>query len=158
MAKKYIHKALSVGLSLALCAGLVAPALAASFNDLQQAIRHTGESQTYGADSDGNGGITAWTSTDEAGKTVINVQLNDTVQRESGEGTIAFNRENNVILDLNGHTVKGSNEDGTAAGKGGAIFNVTRGNLTIQDNSDEKTGTITGGNNASNGGGIVVTG
>lgn len=38
MAKKFFTKALSVGLSLTLCAGLVAPALAASFTDLQDAI------------------------------------------------------------------------------------------------------------------------
>lgn len=38
MAKKYFQKALSVGLSLALCAGMVAPGFAATFGELQGAI------------------------------------------------------------------------------------------------------------------------
>lgn len=41
MAKKLFPRALSVGLSLALCAGMVLPSFAASFADLQNAIDGT---------------------------------------------------------------------------------------------------------------------
>ena len=41
MAKKFFSKALSVGLSLALCATMVAPAFAATFKDIQNAIDST---------------------------------------------------------------------------------------------------------------------
>ena len=137
--------------SLALCASLVAPSFAATFGDLQQAIRYTGEEEKrFGENED----VVAWASTDDEGNTTVNVRLEGNVDRKAGEGEIAFSQNKNVVLDLNGQTINGSDEDGNPAGKGGAIFNVKNDTLTIKDSSDEGTGKITGGNAS----GIRVTG
>lgn len=142
MAKKYIQKALSVGLSLTLCAGLVVPSFAASFEDLQHAFNGNGAHE----------GITV-TDNEDGSRTIT---LEDEVTRTGSEGSVAIHESHgSVILDLNGHTVDGN----AAEEKTGTIFKMDGGTLVIQDNSTERRGTITGGSNTSrNGGGILVSG
>ena len=60
-----------------------------------------------------------------------------------------------VILDLNGHTIDRGLTEATGTEPDGNVITVN-GNLTITDTSDEKKGTITGGYNNDNGGGIIV--
>ena len=59
-----------------------------------------------------------------------------------------------VTLDLNGHTI---NRNLTAAVSNGYVIRV-EGTLTINDSSDSNTGTITGGYNSYQGGGVYVSG
>lgn len=130
MAKKYIQKALSVGLSLTLCASLVVPSFAATFTDLKNVI-DTGEA--YVSE---NGGIAV--STDEDG--TRNIKLNEYVTSDSEKGIeIATNQK--VVLDLNGQTI-------TGAVKWDAALVVRGGDLTLKDSSEDQTGKVTGGGHA----------
>ena len=153
MAKKYFQKALSVGLSLTLCASLVAPALAANFGDLQNAVNNTKGTQIEGTNRYGYGSqiddskyeIEAWN--DEDG--TRNVQLNADVTREGKEGYVGVGtkpetKDKTLNLDLNGYTID-ANDEKTA-------FQIDSGDVTIQDTSEEKTGTITGGTKA----GVII--
>ena len=63
-----------------------------------------------------------------------------------------------VTLDLNGHTIdRGLTGEGKTAQDNGNVITV-KGNLTVQDNSTNQTGKITGGNTNSNSGGVYVAG
>ena len=62
----------------------------------------------------------------------------------------------NIILDLNGYSLDRGLADYGTQPQGNVIQN--EGILTIRDSSADHTGTITGGNNADNGGGIVNMG
>ena len=62
----------------------------------------------------------------------------------------------NIILDLNGYRLDRGLADYGTQPQGNVIQN--EGILTIRDSSADHTGTITGGNNADNGGGIVNMG
>lgn len=146
MAKKFFPRALSVGLSLALCAGMVAPAFAASFTDLQNVINDNGKYE-------GN----------EITRTDDTITLNGNVVREENEGGITINN-GDITIDLNGKDIDGD-------GKTGAVITVTGAgtSLTIQDSTaktvtdekgDEKyeSGAVTGGNGGQGAGVIVKDG
>lgn len=140
---KKLGKILSVGLSLVLCASMVAPALAASFQDVQGAIDSTEES---GQSEDG---IVTWATKDD----IRSVNLNGNVTREDGEGSINISgAAAGVILNLNGHTLDGG-------GKGGSVISVTNSaSLTVNGaGEDGQKGTITGGNASRDGGGVDVS-
>ena len=127
--------------ALTLCASLVAPSFAASFMDLQLAINGKGEYN----------GITV-TANDDGSRTVT---LQEDVTRTGGEGSVGIHKNHgSVILDLNGYTINGD----AGGDKKAPVLNMDGGELTIQDNSEEKTGAVTGGYVAGNGGGIVVSG
>lgn len=135
MAKKFFKKALSVGLSLTLCAGMVAPAFAANFTDLQNVI-------------DGNGAYQGTEITREENT----ITLNGNVTREDGESSITFSGEGtNITLNLNGNTIDG-------AGKSGSVITVGSGaSLTVNGaDTTGKKGTITGGNSDEYGGGGIA--
>ena len=107
-------KALSVGLSLALCAGMVMPAFAASFSELNGAISGSGNG-TFGANQD----IRA--STGEDG--VRNVELlgNVTYGGDGDAKSIVIGEGQKVNLDLNGNTIDG-----------GARFTVNEETLEVE--------------------------
>lgn len=123
---KMLKKTLAVVLSLVLCGSLVAPGLAATFTELQEAIDGT-EDRTYGEKND----IIAKT---EDG--VRNVTLTGNVSAgEDGVGTVTINKGQDVVLDLNSNTMTGDGEH--------AVIVVTNGDLTLNDTGDG--GVITGG-------------
>lgn len=153
MAKKFFPRALSVGLSLAMCAGMVAPAFAASFKELQDVI-DTKES-LYAKDDEGN-------NTDEVriGYDGGTVTLYEKVERgEDDAASIVVDEE--VTIDLNGNDIDGN-------GKTGSVITVTGedASLTLKDSTAEtvtddegkevyKSGAVTGGK-AEFGGGVKV--
>ena len=172
MAKKFFSKALSVGLSLALCASLVAPALAASFTDLNNAINcvvaaggaeehangtkfttDDGERYGYGWNSERNAyDIHAWNSTGEDGAEVRNIQLNNTVANSGNESSITIGSGKNINLDLNGYNV---DNRGTSSDR--STIWINGGTLTLDDHSNDtdsnaEVGKVTGGVNS----GILV--
>lgn len=148
MAKKFFSKALSVGLSLALCAGMVAPAFAASFSELNDAIQGgTGDTEDNKT-SEGHYGygeyyedtskwaIEAWNAQNEDGEDVRHVQLNeDVVQGEGGDKddtTITIEKDTKVELDLNDNNIT---SDKTTA----SVISVEKGaELTIKGDVPEE--------------------
>ena len=116
---KTLKKVLSVGLSLVMCASMVAPAMAASFTDFQNAI-DGGDGADLGNGRFGYGynaetekyGIEAWTTKDEENNETRNVQLNEDVKQTEEEKenntNIVINSGKDITLDLNGHNVTGS--------------------------------------------------
>lgn len=194
---KTARKLLSVFLALTLCAGLVTPAFAACFADLQAAIGAglsgseeqtengdaTTDSHANGTEIDESGrygfgwnemtnnwGIEAWD--DESG--TRNIQLNEDVKHsDSDEANTIKVTEGSVSLDLNGQSVvlndglkvdtdtgKVTNTDSEGNTvdpnrdqndpknvKWGSVIEVTGEDttLTITDNSEDGTGTISGG-------------
>lgn len=139
MAKKYIQKALSVGLSLTLCAGLVVPSFAASFTDLKNVI-DTGEA--YESEK---GGIAV--STDENG--TRNITLNEEVTDYEKKGCIEIAENQKVVLDLNGQTITGKV-------KWDATLVVRGGDLTLKDSTakyDEDGNQTSAGDGKVTGGG-----
>ncbi|MDE7004433.1 MAG: InlB B-repeat-containing protein [Oscillospiraceae bacterium] len=142
---KKLNKMLAVALSLVLCLGMIAPAFAASFTELQGAIDST-ENGLFGEKQD----ISA--STDEQGNR--NVTLLGDVVRGEGETdkSIVIDAEDGeVTIDLNGKNI-----DGNGEGSQHAVVEVKGGDLTIKDSTavyDEEgkqtyagDGKITGGN------------
>ena len=124
MAKKYFQKALSVGLSLTLCASLVAPALAASFNELNDAIKGEGYDAT-------KFNVTQ----DETGRTV---QLLEEVKWEDGnEGSIHVDGKT-VTIDLNGKNIVANGSSSSSA-----VWVRNEGNFTLKDTSGGPDGKIT---------------
>ena len=141
---KKLSKILSVGLSLALCANMVAPALAATFSELQSAI-DTGES-VYNDE----GGLKIEASKDDTG--AVNVKLHEDVTFDAETDKVSnftvdytnacfgYERHSNstagvvidetVTIDLNGNTIDGN-------GKVGSVIQVTGdGNLTLEDSGE----------------------
>ncbi|MDE6261321.1 MAG: hypothetical protein K2M42_10770, partial [Oscillospiraceae bacterium] len=156
---KKLSKILSVGLSLVMCASMVAPGFAASFADLQNAI-DTGEDQYNDA-----GNISIGASKDDAG--AVNVTLYEKVVFDAGkdtgsgfvvEGSYQGTQQNlnltagividtDVAIDLNGYDIDGD-------GKVGSVIKIDEGGeLTLTDSTatgsaEEGTyesGAITGG-------------
>lgn len=167
---KYCKKLLSVLLALALCGSMAAPAFAATFTDLQEAINGTTTDTTTGADSNGedhpNGtnlsdghqgyawnenannsqggwGIEAWNEGDTR-----HVQLNEGVKRPDPapvESPQAITVSDKVVIDAGKNIIDGNGQAG--------IFDVSGpgANLTV------KNGTIQGGKSQNNGGAINAT-
>lgn len=130
MAKKYIHKALSVGLSLALCAGLVLPSFAASMQELKDVINN----QTSLKNDSGEDRISYDNGT---------VKLyEDVASSKVGESGIHLDgSDKNIVLDLNGHGVQGAGDKANDA----VIVLKNGAQLTLQDSSEGKTGQIISG-------------
>ncbi|MBD5084655.1 MAG: hypothetical protein HDT33_06230 [Clostridiales bacterium] len=95
---KKLSKMLSVVLSLAMCAGMVAPAFAASFTELQSAI-NTGNS-VYG--EDGGYKIEA-SKNDETGE--VNIKLHERVTNAEGKAFQVNVNNQTVTIDLNGNSI-----------------------------------------------------
>ena len=116
MAKKHFQRALSVGLSLALCAGMVAPGFAATFGELQGAIDSgnsvlRGESIDESKSDAENYKIKVEAGKDGEGKDTRIVTLYEDVKAEKGESGIVIGGEGkdaaakNITLDLNGNDI-----------------------------------------------------
>lgn len=137
MAKKFFPKALSVGLSLALCAGMVAPAFAAAvaFNP----DKHVGE--------DGSLLDHANEGTEE--RTYDYFLENDVTL----EKTLVVKNGADASIDLNGNDLSVK-----MASNGYNTVVKVEGELTVSDNSETGDGAITGGNGLNAGGGVHVDG
>ena len=178
--KKFVKKALSIALALVMCVGMVAPAFAASFADLQDAINGTvaaegaenhangtkiskdDEPARYGygwsqkdGEEEGRWGIEAWDVTDKDGKTNRNVQLNEDVRHpNNAESPLNISEEKEVTLDLNGNTIYSGPGHFTLQN---STINVNDGaSLTLTDTKG--TGAIDGEKKSSYAGAIVVDG
>ena len=81
--------------------------------------------------------------TDEGGT----LTLDNDYTAVSSEGTLNIPAGKTITIDLNGHTID-RGLAGSDAVNDGYVIKV-EGDLTLTDGSDEKTGTITGGNNSS---------
>lgn len=138
MAKKYFPKALSVGLSLALCASLVAPSFAASFTELQGVI--DGETALV---KDGNTVIGYENGT-------VTLYEDVTYQESDGKQTDIKTNGKDIVLDLNGNDIAGAGtEYKNGNGSKSSTIYVNGGSLTLQDNheGDEPDGQVTGAGN-----------
>lgn len=124
---KVWKRALSVGLSLALCAGLAAPGFAATFTELQDAIDNGTSYFKDGVTEETKSGIDendyrikTETSTDDEGNAVRNVTLYEDVEFDKDKDRIRYSKDDidnkygiiigeaenvNVTLDLNGQDV-----------------------------------------------------
>ncbi|MBD5099207.1 MAG: hypothetical protein HDT35_06645, partial [Clostridiales bacterium] len=100
---KFWKKTLSVGLSLVMCASMVAPAFAASFTDLQNAI-DTGKNQ-YNTDT---GNISIEASKDEEGK--VNITLREDVEYDQKDDTTGVTVKGDVTINMNDHNILGSED------------------------------------------------
>ena len=155
------NKVLSVFLSLALCVGMVQPALAATFTDLQDAIDGNDKGTEisdgrsgYADSTDEKGGksygIEAWNGDDGS----RNVQLNEKVEYDESKDdkttTITVDEGQNVNLDLNGQDIDGGYRAGSeteeaSQGSGNAVITVTGKDTKLTVTDSEGDGTITGG-------------
>ena len=143
MAKKFFPRALSVGLSLALCASMVLPSFAASFADLQNAIdgkSDTAETQFtaedgstrygYGDKNEETGkyGIEAWTEGDTR-----KVELNEDVEFKFGEDTTQD------IYGTSGHNLNTKAQsgiviDGTKEGQENVVIELNGHDIDLNPN------------------------
>ncbi len=152
---RIMRKLLSVAVALSLCASLAAPALAASFDDLQDAIdgnTETGERiesdredhYGYDKDEDGKYGVESWKN-DGGGR---DVQINEKVEYDSEKDeNTTITVKDDVTIDLNGNDIDGGYKAGESDGSKDSVITVTDGaDLTIKDSSEDQSGTITGGN------------
>ena len=122
------NKILSVGLSLVLCAGMVTPAFAATFNNLQEVI-DSKNSYTYEKDGEMVTGISYDNGT---------VTLHENVEHVSGDSkTITIKKDTDVTIDLNGNNIDGGSDYVITINAGGA--------LTLEDSTG--SGAITGSTN-----------
>ena len=184
MKKRIFTQAIAVLTALSM---LCSTALAASFDDLQNAIdgntdagefigTNGDDHYGYGKNDDGTFGVESWTTTteNEDGTTTStnNVQLKEDVEQEEGEAGITIGGGQDVSLDLNGSDITGN---GTST-----IITVEQGgSLTLDDTSVEtedgsagtpdtdaaesESGKITGGAGEANygqntAGGVLVNG
>ena len=138
MAKKYFLKALSVGLSLVLCASLAAPAFAASFTDLNNAIKNEGQWKQD-----------AFEIGEEEGTRKIT--LKETVENTGSEDSITVGSSDEVILDLAGYDIDYSKKaDGSAIWVNGGILTLqdSKGHTDAETGEYVAAGKVTGGKNA----------
>ncbi|MDE6259985.1 MAG: S-layer homology domain-containing protein [Oscillospiraceae bacterium] len=148
-------KTLSVGLSLAMCASMVAPAFAASFADLTNAIA-TGES-VYQED----GTTYKIEASKDAETGAVNVKLHEDVKFDVGNKneykSIKILKGENVAIDLNGHDIdgQGKSESVISIAKGGELTLTDSTAEWVEDEDGNKTlesGAITGGYYGTGGG------
>ena len=143
---KKLSKILSVGLSLALCANMVAPALAASFTELQNVI----DTQTSLKDENDNvrigydnGTVTLYEDVkfEEGDGSNISVEYTWGQRDYTVKTTAGVVIDETVTIDLNGHDIDGDSQVG-------AVIKVENGGeLTLKDSAGD--GAVTGGGNAS---------
>lgn len=132
MAKKFFSKALSVGLSLALCAGMVAPAFA-HVVAIDGGDSHEVETVQKGVDMIAG-------SDSKSGTITLTEDANENVIVSKGD----------VTIDLGGNDLTGKGNTSVITVKGEGT------KLTVEDKSEDGDGKITGGN-ATFGGGVNVT-
>ena len=155
MAKKYFQKALSVGLSLALCASMVMPSFAAVALNKDMHI-------------DKDGALLSHVETNDAGETVesYDYYLDQDVKLDK---TLVIGAGVAASIDLNGYDLKRYDDVtppdlGSYAGHTGysSVIEV-QGELTVKDTDKNggnggETGAITGGFALNGGGGVNVNG
>ncbi len=84
------------------------------------------------------------------------IRLEDTIAAKAGDTALTFGYTgHNVVLDLCGHTI---DRDLSEAAADGNVLTVNDGTLILRDSSAAKTGSITGGYNTAEGGGVRVLG
>ena len=153
---KFWKKTLSIGLSLVMCASMVAPGFAASFSELQSAI-DTGES-VYKED-----GITYKIEASKDAETgAVSVKLHEEVkfdtENKNENKSIKILKGENVTIDLNGNDIDGQNKSNAVV-----ISIAMGGELTLTDSTAEwvededgnktlESGAITGGYYGTGGG------
>ena len=124
--------------------------------------------------------IVTFTATDPAGasaietvKFIVNISKNDEFFGALSDGCYTLTNETYTLtddvythgyiyvpegvsatIDLNGHTIDRGLAEGEPLVSGNVI--TAKGDLTLIDSSADNTGTITGGNNKGNGGGVYV--
>ena len=130
---RIMRKLLSVAVALSLCASLAAPALAASFDDLQDAIdgnTETGERiesdredhYGYDKDEDGKYGVESWKN-DGGGR---DVQINEKVEYDSEKDeNTTITVKDDVTIDLNGNDIDGGYKAGESDGSKDSVITVT---------------------------------
>ena len=155
MAKKFFPKALSVGLSLALCASMVMPSFAAVALNKDKHI-------------DKDGALLSHEETNDAGDTVTSYDyyLEEDVKLDK---TLVIKDGVDASIDLNGYDLKRYDDVtppdlGSYAGHTGysSVIEV-QGELTVKDTDENggnngETGAITGGFALHGGGGVNVNG
>ena len=159
--KAIVKKGAAAFLSLALGAGFtLTPAFAATFTELQDAV--TNGTSYYTDETNTEYRIQA-SKNDENGE--VCVKLHEDVTRTDADKKrgIDILKNKNVILDLNGYTVDGSNKSSGDYGYDPVLIVNAGATLTLQDNSEKQTGTITGGmgshrTNVAHGGGVYISG
>ena len=99
--KKFGKSSFAVVLSLVLCAGMVVPAFAASFSELQDVINNQSSL------------VNQETNEVRIGYDNGNVTLHENVTHETGESKLTISgADTNITLDLNGNTIDGNGEVG----------------------------------------------
>ncbi len=138
--KKFGKSSFAVVLSLVLCAGMVVPAFAASFSELQDVINNQSSL------------VNQETNEVRIGYDNGNVTLHENVTHETGESKLTISgADTKITLDLNGNTIDGN-------GEVGVIWVKDSASLTLEDSSEGGNGKITGGNSGLGGGVFVSTG
>ena len=111
-------------------------------------------------------GVTTWSELCEKMKVEYDayIRLDNDVIFGTGGGEyqddaleISSNTNVHIHLNLNGHRID-RNLKNLSAVENGYVIEVSGGTLSLYDDSNEKTGAITGGKNTGNGGGVYVTG
>ncbi|MBQ6505361.1 MAG: hypothetical protein IJI57_15760 [Flexilinea sp.] len=111
-------------------------------------------------------GVTTWSELCEKMKVEYDayIRLDNDVIFGTGGGQfqndaleISSNTNVHIHLNLNGHRID-RNLKNLSAVENGYVIKVPGGTLSLSDDSNEKTGTITGGKNTGNGGGVYVGG
>ena len=98
--------------------------------------------------------LTQWAGVQAAFSAGGDYTLTHDVTAVSTETALTVPSGKTVTLDLNGHSL---NRALTSATENGNVITVS-GSLTVTDSSTNHNGSITGGFNSGNGGGVVVTG
>lgn len=136
---KLVKKALSVTLSLVLCASLVAPGFAATFKELNAAI-------STGKGVEGKISVTD----SEDGSRVIDLHENVEYSSETDQGVtrVLVRGKKPLTLNMNGYAIDAKHSGNTAAVdivQPGVILTVNGGTRTDEETGKTVTGTITGG-------------
>ena len=132
---KILKKTLAVAVSLALCGSMVAPAFAASFDELQGVIDD--QRSLYGDDDNLRIGY-------DGGNVTL---YEDVTYNKETDNNTTITIDKDVAIDLNGQEINGGYvKDENEGSKDSVITVENGGNLTIKDTSEEQSGKITGGN------------
>ncbi|MDE6260970.1 MAG: hypothetical protein K2M42_08965, partial [Oscillospiraceae bacterium] len=154
---KFWKKTLSVGLSLAMCASMVAPALAATLDDLQTAIGgesvyqdgQNADSTTEGADK-----FKIESSVDEDGK--VNVTLWEDVEYDRKDGTTGVVIDGDVTINMNDQNILGPTDGDVITVEEDASLTINGGAEAEEPAEEGQKNTITG--NVKNDGEIAADG
>ena len=92
---------------------------------------------------------------DNSGKYIVILEADVTLDTALTIQTPENSARASVDLDLNGHTIDRGLSDKDAV-ENGYVIEVIHAGFSVQDSSDDKKGTITGGNNIVSGGGMYI--